>query len=45
MGGMGAAGAKGEGGEDIEHKAASYLEETEDIFGDGHMVAPAVIGE
>jgi hypothetical protein len=44
MGGMGA-GAGGRGGEeDKEHKAASYLVETEDVFGDGTMVAPPVIG-
>jgi hypothetical protein len=42
-GGMGH-GAKGEGDEDKEHKSASYLQETEDIFGDGTMVAPPVIG-
>lgn len=43
-GGMGAGGAKGQGDEDKEHKAASYLVETEDVFGDGTMVAPPVIG-
>ncbi|MGW4215069.1 PPE domain-containing protein [Lentzea sp. NPDC004789] len=42
-GGMGH-GGKGEGDEDKEHKSASYLQETEDIFGDGTMVAPPVIG-
>ncbi|MEU5690350.1 hypothetical protein [Actinosynnema sp. NPDC020468] len=46
MGGMGGAGApNGEGDEDKEHRSASYLQETEDIFGDGAMVAPPVIGE
>ena len=49
-GGMGAAGmggaggGRGQGDEDKEHKAASYLVETEDVFGDGTMVAPPVIG-
>ncbi|MGW6936393.1 PPE domain-containing protein [Lentzea sp. NPDC054927] len=43
-GGMGAGAGKGEGDEDKEHKSASYLQETEDIFGDGTMVAPPVIG-
>ncbi|MCR3749707.1 PPE domain-containing protein [Lentzea californiensis] len=43
-GGMGAGGGRGEGAEDSEHKSASYLQETEDIFGDGTMVAPPVIG-
>ncbi|SMD19221.1 PPE domain-containing protein [Lentzea albidocapillata] len=43
-GGMGAGGGRGEGSEDAEHKSASYLQETEDIFGDGTMVAPPVIG-
>jgi hypothetical protein len=42
--GMGAGGAKGQGDEDKEHKSASYLVETEDVFGDGTMVAPPVIG-
>ncbi|MFI9813025.1 hypothetical protein [Saccharothrix variisporea] len=44
MGGMGAGAGKGEGDEDKEHKSASYLVETEDVFGDGTMVAPPVIG-
>ncbi|WP_086668496.1 PPE domain-containing protein [Lentzea kentuckyensis] len=43
-GGMGAGAGRGEGEEDKEHKSASYLQETEDIFGDGTMVAPPVIG-
>ncbi|MFI6098610.1 PPE domain-containing protein [Lentzea sp. NPDC051213] len=46
-GGMGAGGAqgqKGEGEDDIEHKAADYLVETDDVFGDERMVAPPVIG-
>ncbi|MFS8099386.1 PPE domain-containing protein [Lentzea alba] len=43
-GGMGAGAGKGQGDEDKEHKSASYLQETEDIFGDGTMVAPPVIG-
>ncbi|WP_147455022.1 hypothetical protein [Saccharothrix australiensis] len=44
-GGMGAGAGRGQGDEDKEHKSASYLQETEDIFGDGTMVAPPVIGE
>lgn len=44
MGGMGAGAGAGRGDEDKEHKAASYLVETEDVFGDGTMVAPPVIG-
>ncbi|GAA1357234.1 hypothetical protein [Saccharothrix algeriensis] len=44
MGGMGAGAGRGQGEEDKEHKAASYLVETEDVFGDGTMVAPPVIG-
>ncbi|TQM82258.1 PPE-repeat protein [Saccharothrix saharensis] len=43
-GGMGAGAGRGQGEEDKEHKAASYLVETEDVFGDGTMVAPPVIG-
>ncbi|WP_157767954.1 PPE domain-containing protein [Actinosynnema pretiosum] len=43
-GGMGAAGGRGNGEEDKEHKTASYLQETEDVFGDGTLVAPPVIG-
>ncbi|MBW4720748.1 hypothetical protein [Saccharothrix obliqua] len=45
MGGMGGGAGHGQGEEDKEHKSASYLQETEDIFGDGTMVAPPVIGE
>lgn len=42
----GAAGAQGGNGEDdIEHKAADYLVETNDVFGDDRLVAPPVIGE
>ncbi|WP_367134299.1 PPE domain-containing protein [Saccharothrix sp. HUAS TT1] len=42
----GAAGAHGGDGEDdIEHKAADYLVETNDVFGDDRLVAPPVIGE
>lgn len=40
----GAHGQKGEGEEDIEHKAADYLIETDDVFGDERLVAPPVIG-
>jgi hypothetical protein len=39
----GAHGGKGE--EDLEHKSASYLIETEDVFGDTALYAPPVIGE
>lgn len=42
--GGGAAGQKGDGEDDIEHKAADYLVETDDVFGDERMVAPPVIG-
>ncbi|SDF59545.1 PPE family protein [Lentzea fradiae] len=45
--GVGAGGAHGRGGqgeEDIEHKAADYLVETTDVFGDDRLVAPPVIG-
>jgi hypothetical protein len=42
---MGAGGAGRGGEEDKEHKSADYLIETEDVFGDGQMVAPPVIGE
>uniref|UniRef100_UPI0039BF01D5 PPE domain-containing protein n=1 Tax=Lentzea alba TaxID=2714351 RepID=UPI0039BF01D5 len=44
MGGGGAHGQKGEGEDDLEHKAADYLVETDDVFGDERMVAPPVIG-
>ncbi|SDP83630.1 PPE domain-containing protein [Lentzea jiangxiensis] len=44
MGAGGAHGQKGEGEDDIEHKAADYLVETDDVFGDDRMVAPPVIG-
>jgi hypothetical protein len=44
MGAGGAHGQKGEGEEDIEHKAADYLVETDDVFGDDRLVAPPVIG-
>ncbi|MFC3892382.1 PPE domain-containing protein [Lentzea rhizosphaerae] len=40
----GAHGQKGEGEDDIEHKAADYLVETDDVFGDERLVAPPVIG-
>ncbi|MFI9384095.1 WXG100 family type VII secretion target [Kutzneria sp. NPDC052558] len=45
--GMGAGGA-GQGGkkeEDKERKRPTFLVETDDVFGDGQMVAPTVIGE
>jgi hypothetical protein len=42
----GAAGGRGgEGEDDLEHKAADYLVETDDVFGDERLVAPPVIGE
>ncbi|MBB5905934.1 hypothetical protein BKA25_000250 [Actinoalloteichus hymeniacidonis] len=44
-GGGGAGGKGGQGEEDKEHKRADYLLETEDVFGDGMKVAPAVFGE
>jgi hypothetical protein len=56
-GGMGSAGAAGQSGmggaggrggkkeEDKEHKRPTFLVETDDVFGDGQMVAPTVIGE
>lgn len=44
MGAGGAHGQKGEGEDDLEHKAADYLVETDDVFGDERMVAPPVIG-
>lgn len=40
---LGGAGAQGE--EDKEHKRPSYLVESEDVWGDGTLVAPPVIGE
>ncbi|KAA2262365.1 hypothetical protein F0L68_13935 [Solihabitans fulvus] len=45
--GMGAAGGGrgGRGEEDLEHRSADYLIESEDIWGDGELVAPPVIGE
>ncbi|ASO22992.1 hypothetical protein AHOG_26970 [Actinoalloteichus hoggarensis] len=45
MAGGGAGGRGGPGEEDKEHKRADYLLETEDVFGDGIKVAPAVFGE
>jgi hypothetical protein len=47
-GGAGNAGGAGRGGkkeEDTEHKRPTFLVETDDVFGDGQMVAPTVIGE
>jgi hypothetical protein len=41
-------GASGRGGkkeEDKEHKRPTFLVETDDVFGEGQMVAPTVIGE
>jgi hypothetical protein len=39
----GAGGAKGEGGDDLEH-TSKYLQPSDEYFGDGTMVAPPVIG-
>ncbi|MCO1579698.1 PPE domain-containing protein [Crossiella sp. SN42] len=44
-GGPMGAGAGGRKEEDKEHKRADYLQETEDVWGDGKRVAPPVIGE
>ncbi|WHT18333.1 hypothetical protein N8J89_35345 [Crossiella sp. CA-258035] len=38
-------GARANGEEDKEHKRPDYLIETDDIFGEGTLVAPPVIGE
>jgi hypothetical protein len=43
--GMGAGGRGGKKEEDKEHKRPTFLVETDDVFGDGQMVAPTVIGE
>ncbi|MEV0677982.1 hypothetical protein AB0I60_15850 [Actinosynnema sp. NPDC050436] len=45
MGAMGAGAGKGQGEDDVEHKSAPYLQGADDIFDDGTMVAPPVIGE
>jgi hypothetical protein len=47
MGGMAGAPQGGQGEDDIEHKAAPYLEELEDVWGQDSapMVAPPVIGD
>ncbi|MFD0204695.1 MULTISPECIES: PPE family protein [Saccharothrix] len=47
MGGMAGAPQGGQGEDDIEHKAAPYLEELEDVWGvdSGPLVAPPVIGD
>ena len=50
-GGLGGAGGlpvgagHGRGGEDREHRRPTYLVESEDVWGDGRLVAPPVIGE
>lgn len=36
---------RGSGDEDREHRRPSYLIESEDVWGDGRLVAPPVIGE
>jgi hypothetical protein len=38
-------GGRGGGDEDKEHRRPSYLVECEDVWGDGRLVAPPVIGE
>ncbi|GAA2791272.1 PPE domain-containing protein [Crossiella cryophila] len=45
MGGPMGGGARANGEEDKEHQRPDYLIETDDIFGDGMLVAPPVIGE
>ncbi|AOS61124.1 hypothetical protein [Actinoalloteichus hymeniacidonis] len=45
MGGGGARGRNAEGEDDKEHKRADYLVEADDVFGDGQLVAPPVLGE
>ncbi|MBB5954566.1 hypothetical protein FHS29_001136 [Saccharothrix tamanrassetensis] len=47
VGGMGAGAGHGAGNgeDDVEHKAADFLVETDDVFGDDRLVAPPVIGE
>ncbi|MBP2476762.1 hypothetical protein JOF53_005634 [Crossiella equi] len=45
MGGPMGSGARAGGEEDKEHKRPDYLIEIDDIFGDGTLVAPPVIGE
>ncbi|GAA1345073.1 hypothetical protein GCM10009660_35700 [Catellatospora bangladeshensis] len=42
---MGAGHGAGQGEDDVEHKTADYLVETDDVFGDDRLVAPPVIGE
>ncbi|QTR06539.1 hypothetical protein J7S33_16930, partial [Saccharothrix algeriensis] len=44
-GGVGAGHGAGQGEDDVEHKTADYLVETDDVFGDDRLVAPPVIGE
>ncbi|MEO6088271.1 MAG: hypothetical protein ABIQ18_34675 [Umezawaea sp.] len=44
--GMGGAPQRGEGDEDMEHKAAPYLQEVDDVWGEYDvLVAPPVIGD
>jgi hypothetical protein len=45
VGGVPLAGAGAQGDEDREHKRPSFLVESEDVWGDGTLVAPPVIGE
>ncbi|MFD5828489.1 hypothetical protein [Lentzea sp. NPDC060358] len=44
VGGAGGGAGRGQGEEDLEHRAPSYLVEADDVFGDSTMVAPPVIG-
>jgi hypothetical protein len=44
--GMGGTPQRGEGDEDLEHKAAPYLQEVDDVWGEYDvLVAPPVIGD
>ena len=45
VGGAGGAAGRGEKEEDKAHKRPTFLVETDDVFGEGQMVAPTVIGE
>jgi len=44
-GGMPLGAGRGDGDDDREHHRPSYLVESEDVWGDGPLVAPPVIGE
>ncbi|MGW4113163.1 hypothetical protein ACWEFJ_20020 [Actinosynnema sp. NPDC004786] len=47
VGGMAGAPQGGRGEDDVEHKAAPYLEEPDDVWGEDSMprVAPPVMGD